>query len=107
MLNEIGFFGLKTVELSRGLAKGMQWWIQTMEVKKIDIINQNSFSFSFPSLFDFTSNAANGHNLDLSIGGIFNYHLTNSPQKLNIERPKVIVLLLILFFTSIELKNLE
>ncbi|KGN50475.1 ethylene-responsive transcription factor RAP2-7 [Cucumis sativus] len=35
-----------------------------------------------------SNNGANGHNLDLSIGGIFNYHLTNSPQKLNIERPK-------------------
>ncbi|XP_022138967.1 ethylene-responsive transcription factor RAP2-7-like, partial [Momordica charantia] len=34
------------------------------------------------------SNGGNGHNLDLSIGGIFNYHFSNSSQKLNIERPK-------------------
>ncbi|XP_022957354.1 ethylene-responsive transcription factor RAP2-7-like isoform X2 [Cucurbita moschata] len=34
------------------------------------------------------SNGGNGHNLDLSIGGIFNYHFSNSSPKLNIERPK-------------------
>ena len=50
--------------------------------------------FLLPFLFidllsKFAFNSGNAHNLDLSIGGIFNYHLRNSSQNLNIQTPKV------------------
>ncbi|KAL0539266.1 hypothetical protein IC582_023462 [Cucumis melo] len=71
----------------RGLSlqKYGRWENQMSQIIGKNGIEQRSYKGD--TMVD-SNNGANGHNLDLSIGGIFNYHFTNSPQKLNIERPK-------------------
>lgn len=71
----------------RGLSlqKYGRWENQMSQIIGKNGIEQRSYKGE--TMVD-ASNGGNGHNLDLSIGGIFNYHFSNSPQKLNIERPK-------------------
>ncbi|XP_038893265.1 ethylene-responsive transcription factor RAP2-7-like isoform X2 [Benincasa hispida] len=72
----------------RGLSlqKYGRWENQMTQVIGKNGIEQRSSKGE--TMVDASNGGNNGHNLDLSIGGIFNYHFSNSPQKLNIERPK-------------------
>ncbi|KAG6600096.1 Ethylene-responsive transcription factor RAP2-7, partial [Cucurbita argyrosperma subsp. sororia] len=67
----------------RGLSlqKYGRWETQTSPLMTKNEIEERS------TMVD-ANNGGNGHNLDLSIGGIFNYHLRNSSQNLNIQTPK-------------------